>query len=73
MKPGLTTMVAVYLRFSAGIAHEVTGAETVLHAFSYADGAQPHATLLLFGNSLYGTASGGTNGGGVIFKIALGP
>ncbi|HEX3717132.1 MAG TPA: choice-of-anchor tandem repeat GloVer-containing protein [Verrucomicrobiae bacterium] len=53
---------------------------TVLHVFSAAsgtlfpltnsDGAAPRATLLLSGNVLYGTASGGgTNGEGAVFSL----
>jgi uncharacterized repeat protein (TIGR03803 family) len=44
---------------------------TTLHSFAYdSDGGQPVAPLLLSGNTLYGTASGGgTGGSGTIFVI----
>ena len=36
------------------------------------DGANPYAGLILSGNTLYGTAhSGGTNGGGTVFKVNI--
>lgn len=50
----------------------------VLHTFSALvagtnwDGASPNGDLVLTGNALYGTtSSGGTNGTGTIFKLAL--
>ena len=45
---------------------------TTLHSFTAnSDGAAPLAGLLLSGNTLYGTASGGgTNGFGTVFKIS---
>jgi uncharacterized repeat protein (TIGR03803 family) len=49
---------------------------TTLHSFSAVsnntnhDGANPHAGLVLSGNTLYGTAyDGGTNGSGAVFAI----
>jgi uncharacterized repeat protein (TIGR03803 family) len=61
---------------SAGTVFEVTsaGTETILHAFDggSSDGAQPFAGLTrdVKGN-LYGvTTAGGTNGHGVVFKLA---
>jgi uncharacterized repeat protein (TIGR03803 family) len=44
---------------------------TNLYNFNGNGGSQPSAGLLLFGNTLYGTASGGGSGGGAgtIFKI----
>ena len=43
---------------------------TVLRSFSGSDGADPHADLILSGNTLYGTTFGGGTGGvGTIFKI----
>ncbi len=47
---------------------------TTLHTFTTnpADGYSPHASLLLSGNTLYGTAQGGgTNGAGMVFSLAL--
>src|SRR5580700_8529470 len=38
---------------------------TTLHKFSYTDGASPFAPLILSSNTLYGTASGGGNSGGI--------
>jgi hypothetical protein len=38
---------------------------TNLHSFTYSDGINPYAGLVLSGNSLYGTASAGANSGGV--------
>jgi uncharacterized repeat protein (TIGR03803 family) len=47
---------------------------TNLHSFnSGSDGANPQASLLLSGNTLYGTASGGgTYGNGTVFSLSLG-
>jgi uncharacterized repeat protein (TIGR03803 family) len=44
---------------------------SVLHDFAYsADGAAPFADLILFNNTLYGTASwGGASGDGAVFRI----
>jgi uncharacterized repeat protein (TIGR03803 family) len=44
---------------------------TVLHTFGGIDGAQPDANLILDSNgNLYGTtATGGVNGGGVVFEL----
>jgi len=47
---------------------------TTLHTFTNnpADGYSPHASLLLSGNTLYGTAQGGgTNGTGMVFSLSL--
>jgi uncharacterized repeat protein (TIGR03803 family) len=38
---------------------------TNLHSFTYTDGADPQAGLILWSNTLYGTASGGGNPAGV--------
>ena len=40
---------------------------TNLHSFTYSDGAFPDAGLILSGNTLYGTASGGGLGRGTVF------
>src|SRR6266850_1180626 len=43
---------------------------TTLHSFTYSDGADPYAGLILSGNTLYGTApSGGNSGYGMVFKV----
>jgi uncharacterized repeat protein (TIGR03803 family) len=46
---------------------------TTLHTFtSNPDGNSPHASLILLGNTLYGTTSGGgTNGNGMVFSLSL--
>jgi uncharacterized repeat protein (TIGR03803 family) len=47
---------------------------TTLHTFTNTpDGASPHASLILSGNTLYGTAQGGgsTNGNGTVFSLSL--
>jgi uncharacterized repeat protein (TIGR03803 family) len=46
---------------------------TTLHTFTNnPDGDSPHAVLLLSGNTLYGTTSGGgTNGSGLVFSFSL--
>ncbi len=46
---------------------------TTLHTFTNnPDGNSPHAVLILLGNALYGTASGGgTNGSGMVFSLSL--
>ncbi len=49
---------------------------STLHSFSYADGANPAAGLLLASDgSLWGTASSGglDGGGGVVFRVIRGP
>ena len=47
---------------------------TVVHNFTGgSDGLYPNGELILWGNSLYGTASGGTSGDGVLFGISLVP
>jgi uncharacterized repeat protein (TIGR03803 family) len=48
-----------------------TGKGTLLHHFSYTDGAAPYAGLVRDGHGdLYGTtSSGGTNGRGTVFKL----
>jgi uncharacterized repeat protein (TIGR03803 family) len=50
---------------------DTTGAETVLHSFSGADGKIPYGTLAVDkSGNLYGTTyEGGAFGGGVVFKI----
>ena len=45
-----------------------------LHSFTYVDGANPYSTLVLSGNTLYGTASAGGNSGsyngnGTLFAV----
>ncbi len=40
-----------------------------LHSFTYSDGAFPDAGLILSGNTLYGTASGGGLGRGTVFAV----
>jgi len=42
---------------------------TNLHEFNGDDGSQPVASLLLSGNTLYGTTWQSTNGGGTVFAI----
>jgi uncharacterized repeat protein (TIGR03803 family) len=42
---------------------------TNLHNFNYSDGAFPDASLILSGNTLYGTASGGGLGRGAMFAV----
>ncbi|MBV8374941.1 MAG: hypothetical protein JO302_05475 [Candidatus Eremiobacteraeota bacterium] len=52
-----------------------TGAEHVLHSFSYgdSDGHYPRASLIDVGGTLYGTTpDGGANGKGTIFSITSG-
>ena len=45
-------------------------ATSVLSPNTNSDGANPHAGLILSGNTLYGTASGGgTNGSGTVFAV----
>jgi uncharacterized repeat protein (TIGR03803 family) len=46
---------------------------TTLHTFTNSpDGVSPHAVLILSGNTLFGTASGGgTNGSGMVFSLSL--
>lgn len=50
-----------------------TGAETVLHSFcseqNCMDGGLPGSGLISVNGMLYGTASGGNSGGGVVFAI----
>jgi len=48
---------------------------TNLHSFSYSsDGAYPHGTLILSGNTLYGTALyGGSFGNGTVFSLSFQP
>lgn len=42
-----------------------------LHHFNGGDGSQPVATLVLSGNTLYGTTWQSTNGGGTVFAINI--
>jgi uncharacterized repeat protein (TIGR03803 family) len=46
---------------------------TTLHTFTNSpeDGVSPHASLILSGNTLYGTSGGGTNGSGMVFSLSL--
>ncbi len=45
---------------------------TVLHSFTFSDGAYPQAGLMLSGNTLYGTAQyGGSSGGGTVFGVNI--
>ncbi|MGC9943406.1 MAG: choice-of-anchor tandem repeat GloVer-containing protein [Verrucomicrobiota bacterium] len=45
---------------------------TTPHTFTGSpDGDSPHAGLISSGNTLYGTASGGTNGTGMVFSLTL--
>jgi uncharacterized repeat protein (TIGR03803 family) len=47
---------------------------TTLASFNSTDGANPAASLILSGSTLYGTTlSGGTNGDGTVFSINLAP
>jgi uncharacterized repeat protein (TIGR03803 family) len=51
--------------------HNFTATDTdVLHGGTNSDGARPAASLILLGNSLYGTTSlGGSSGQGVVFSL----
>jgi uncharacterized repeat protein (TIGR03803 family) len=62
--------------YGDGIVFELTSnsggwGETILHSFNYADGASPYATPIFDkAGDLYGTTfSGGTNGGGSLFRL----
>jgi len=47
-----------------------TGAETIVHSFSGADGANPEANLYIRKGKIYGsTSGGGANNVGVVFKL----
>jgi uncharacterized repeat protein (TIGR03803 family) len=47
-----------------------TGAETVVHAFSGSDGANPYGNLYIKNGGIYGTtAAGGASNLGVVFKL----
>jgi uncharacterized repeat protein (TIGR03803 family) len=49
-----------------------TGVETVLHAFTGADGAHPYARVAILGKKLYGTTNGGgPHNQGVLFKMPV--
>jgi uncharacterized repeat protein (TIGR03803 family) len=65
---GLCAALALVLAGGAAAAP----AESVLHAFTYGDGANPQAGLYRDSSgNLFGTASsGGAQGGGVVFKLA---
>src|ERR1035437_9573885 len=44
---------------------------TNLHSFTYSDGVNPQAGLILSGNTLYGTAyGGGSSGAGTVFAVS---
>ena len=44
------------------------------HRYRNSDGANPHAGLILSGNTLYGTAyDGGSSGNGTVFSLSLPP
>jgi uncharacterized repeat protein (TIGR03803 family) len=64
-------------QFPDGTLFSVTtnGADfTSLYTFTNeADGISPRDTLVLAGNTLYGTAGGGANGSGVVFSLLLPP
>jgi uncharacterized repeat protein (TIGR03803 family) len=43
---------------------------TTLYSFTSSDGASPYASLILSGNTLYGTTSrGGSSGRGTVFAV----
>jgi uncharacterized repeat protein (TIGR03803 family) len=47
---------------------------TILHRFGGSDGSTPWANLILSGNTLYGTASGGgSSGKGTVFSLSFAP
>lgn len=55
-----------------GVVYQVdtTGRETVLHSFTYADGAGPNGVILDAESNLYGTAfQGGSADAGVVFAV----
>jgi len=69
---GYGTLFAVATN-GTGFTTNGVGAAT-LHTFTNTpdDGFSPHASLLLSGNTLYGTAEGGgTNGSGMLFSLTL--
>jgi uncharacterized repeat protein (TIGR03803 family) len=41
----------------------------LVHGFDYTDGNTPASDLVILGNTLYGTASGGSNSTGVLFSV----
>lgn len=49
----------------------LTSTYTVLHEFSWADGADPHGEVLKIGNIIYGLAPYKSWGGGVVYKYDL--
>jgi len=58
--------------FSLSALHSVNAQPTLttLHTFTGAsDGANPNTGLILSGNTLYGTAGGGSSGNGTVFKV----
>ena len=47
---------------------------TPLHNFKHGEGSSLYSTLLLAGNTFYGTTiGGGSNGTGTVFKLAMTP
>jgi uncharacterized repeat protein (TIGR03803 family) len=77
IKPGSTRLLLLIVSFcTTSIAGLQAETFSILHSFTgviantNADGASPLGGLILSGNSLYGTASGGGSGGsGTVFKL----
>src|SRR5215471_8503581 len=63
------------LTMAAGLASVLPGqlwaqTFTILHSFTRSDGRYPYGGLVLSGNTLYGTASGGgSSGNGAVFAV----